>query len=338
MRLRTLIVVLLVLAVVAVGGAAVFWWFASDELERGIVDLRDDLRADGIEASSAPPAIGGFPFRLTARFDAPAVTLPGGMRWSGPTVVGSAWLWDLESIRLDAPGRHLFTLPEAELALEAAAATARLGFAQGLLRELALELEQATLANLEFGQTLSAERLAFSAGPLPALDGREETTAFALALAGVPLPPQAAEAARLLGDHLALLVLEGSLAGPLLPGRPRDMAAAWRDAGGVLELSRIELDWGALALQGSGTLSLDSAFRPLGAFSFQTAGLPELVARLQAEGLLDPEAGATLAKGLQALAAGSDAQGRTLVTLPVTLQDGTLYLGLIAVGQLRSLF
>jgi hypothetical protein len=132
------------------------------------------------------------------------------------------------------------------------------------------------------------------------------------------------------------LKLDGRLQGILsLEQTGQDFLAAWRDSSGILDLRGIELDWGTLWAKGAGTLTVDGAFRPLGAFSFETLGLPELVNRATAAGAIGEEEGLTLERGLTALATGTDEKGRHRVQLPITLQDGRLYIGSIEFGQLR---
>jgi hypothetical protein len=162
------------------------------------------------------------------------------------------------------------------------------------------------------------------------------TAAAASRLSGFTLPPEGAAAAELVGPQIHLLKLAGRLEGLLRPAAtPSAALAAWRDSGGILDLSAIELDWGELWLKGAGTLTLDEAFRPLGAFSFETLGLPALVQRATEAGALDRNAGETLARALGALASGTDERGRQRVQLPITLQDGSLYVGQIELGRLR---
>src|SRR6266571_6296195 len=43
--------------------------------------------------------------------------------------------------------------------------------------------------------------------------------------------------------------------GPIPAGSPRLAAAAWRDAGGTVELDHFAARWGTLAISGSGTLA-----------------------------------------------------------------------------------
>src|SRR5690606_36660547 len=123
---------------------------------------------------------------------APMLALPSGETWRGPAVtVGKAWLWTVETIRFEAPRHHELDLPAGRLALDAAALEGSLGFDGGLLRHIALELEQGLLVNRDSGQRVELASLAFSAGPLAPVAGKDYAVDLVLDLAGLPLPPDA---------------------------------------------------------------------------------------------------------------------------------------------------
>jgi len=106
-----------------------------------------------------------------------------------------------------------------------------------------------------------------------------------------------------------------------------DSLARWRDRGGTVEVSRLALSWGPLALEGDGTLALDSAMRPLAAFSARLAGGPETVERLAAAGLIAPMDALGAKIALAAMTIVPAEGGAPYAQVPVTLQDGYLYLG-----------
>jgi hypothetical protein len=291
----------------------------------------------GFAVAAGPPQFGGWPLKLEARFAAPVITAPDGQRWEGPQeVLGYAWLWDLETVVIEGPGRHRLEVEGGPLAIDLPEGALTLGFARGGLDRVAVEANAPVVSNETSGRSLSLARFLLDVAPLTPKGDGESDIGFSFEMAGLALPTELAGAAGLVGPEIGLLKLQGRLRGLLRPGASGNAAlAAWRDSGGILDLSDIELDWGELWMKGAGTLALDEAFRPLGAFSFETLGLPALVQRATEAGLLERDAGQTLARALGALASGTDERGRQRVQLPITLQDGGLYVGQIELGELR---
>ncbi|HKY95952.1 MAG TPA: DUF2125 domain-containing protein [Kiloniellales bacterium] len=327
------------LGIVLVGLLAltVFWFVVRDEFRKIVDDWRSDMEAMGYAIAAGPPSFRGWPLRLEAHYAAPAITAPGGQRWEGPAeVMGYAWLWDVETIVIEGPGRHRLEIEGGPLAIDVEDGSAlTLGFGAGLDR-VAVELGPSSVTNEKSGRSLSLERLAFDVASLASgKDGRRSDIGFTFELARVPLPPELASASQMVGPEIVLLKLDGRLQGVLSPKPWQEFLATWRDSAGVLDLSGIELDWGTLWVKGAGTLTVDQEYRPLGAFSFETLGLPELVHRATAAGLIDEDEGLALERGLTALASGTDEQGRHRVQLPITMQDGWLYIGSIQFGRLR---
>ena len=75
-----------------------------------------------------------------------------------------------------------------------------------------------------------------------------------------------------------------TLMGALPAGPPREAAAAWRAAGGTVELDHFDLRWGAIGLTGSGTLALDADLQPEGSLSGAISGYDQLLNALVASG------------------------------------------------------
>jgi hypothetical protein len=105
--------------------------------------------------------------------------------------------------------------------------------------------------------------------------------------------------------------------------------AAWRDAGGTLDLQGFRLEWDGLAIDGDATWALDREMRPIGAGSFAILGLSSLIDALQRLGVLNARAaaGAKLAFSLL-----PSEGGKTAVA--VSAQDGRLFIGPLPVARL----
>jgi hypothetical protein len=101
----------------------------------------------------------------------------------------------------------------------------------------------------------------------------------------------------------------------------------WRNAGGLLVLDRLDLDWPPITLEATGHLTLDEALRPLGDLQARIAGLPALLDRLVAQGLMAENQARITKLAVLALSTEQDSQGRAVVELPVSFRQGYLYLG-----------
>ena len=190
--------------------------------------------------------------------------------------------------------------------------------------------------------TLTADRLA---GPLQAkrfeLHERKnhgETKArpkgsIDLAFGGtdILLPP---DPNLTLGRQLADVVVQVTLPPPL-PQSLKTMAA-WRDDGGTVELDRLKLDWGPLDVQGSGTLALDREMRPLAALTADIRGFGPALDAIAAAGRIKP-GNVALAKAVLNALATTDKQGDRSIRVPVTAQNGKLFVGPVKLLTLAPL-
>jgi len=126
---------------------------------------------------------------------------------------------------------------------------------------------------------------------------------------------------------------EGVLHGALTPPLDRAALAAWRDQGGTLDIESLELAWGDLEATGEGSLSLDEAFRPLGAVTVTVNSPAALLDKLVEAGLVDTDLARRLRPALSALGQGSG--GGKPISLPLTLQDGRVLLSGIPIARLQ---
>lgn len=329
MRLRSLAIVLIATLVLLAAAASAYWGWWAGQLERGIAQWREQQRLRGYEISYRSPAIGGFPLAHMARFEEPAVRAPEGPHWRGPTLIARSALWDPRTISVFFSGRHLVEHLNAG-GLEVVTLDSR--EAGGVLRLGGggrLEQADATLQGLEvladpFGRVASA-LLRVSLTP----DYDPETgsllgTAFALETGALQIPADLAAPLDPTADWIRAV---GRLDGVLPQAAPLLALAAWRDQGGALNLERVEVEWPPLGLSASGRLTLDDQLRPQGQFAARIAGLPELLDRLAAAGLVTAQQVASIKLGVLAFSGEPDDQGRPVLAVPVILNGGLLSLG-----------
>jgi hypothetical protein len=137
-----------------------------------------------------------------------------------------------------------------------------------------------------------------------------------------------------LGNYISMINLAAALEGTLHPGRPSESLAAWRDAGGVLQIQKFVANWGPLAVTAEGTLALDGQMQPLFAGTATVRGYSEAIDALVQARMMDP-GGATGAKiALSAMAKPADDGGPPAAKIPVTIQDGFLFVGPLKLAQM----
>ena len=114
--------------------------------------------------------------------------------------------------------------------------------------------------------------------------------------------------------------------GKIVETIPQDLPDAaltmWNKAGGTVEIERFVLDWPPIKLEGDGTLALDQHLQPIAALSTKMQGLSHLADTLQqTDGL-----STTAADSLR-----STARGQNGIAIPVTLQNGKVWVGPVAI-------
>jgi Uncharacterized protein conserved in bacteria (DUF2125) len=137
-----------------------------------------------------------------------------------------------------------------------------------------------------------------------------------------------------LGSLIQHADLAAYVTGTLQPGRPSESLAAWRDAGGVLQIQRFVANWGPLAVTAEGTLTLDGQMQPLFAGTAMVRGYNETIDALAQAGMMElgQVTGAKIA--LAAMSKPSDAGGPPAAKLPITIQDGFLFVGPLKLAQM----
>jgi len=339
--------ILAAVLVVLVGGYTAYWFTLASATEEGIEAWREQARAEGTILRYRSLTVGGYPFRITAVMEGPSLSQegPDGITTlSAPEIQAVAQAWQPNHIlaRSEGPLRIEFALPDGSPALSAAAAEAeaslRLG-TDGNLSRAALDLH--AIAGDSAGAPFSAERAQVhlrqaapsdagtapeagangSAAPDAGVPARYDGT---LRIAGLVLPADAAPPE--LGPRIESLDLAATLRGDWPPGRFPAALAAWRDGGGVLDVTDLRLDWGPVTLSSEGSLTVDEAMRPLGAFTVRMGGHEALLDAIAANREIDTRQ-INLARMLLGGLAQRDSAGRTSVQVPVSAQDGRLYLG-----------
>ena len=311
------------------------WLYGASALDEGIERWAAERRAEGWRVAFGTKRAAGFPFRLVQRIGGPSLArIIGGKtrRWRGPEIEVEFVPWRPDEIRLRFPGTHHIDLDTAgrarTLTLDVASAGAVIRRdSGGAARTLTLDLTALTVRRPGKGSPAGVERLTVTIETAPRAasgDDRGASARLMVKLGGLTLPAGSRPA---LGHRIASLALDAAVMGRLAAGPLRETLAAWRDAGGTIELTRFSMVWSDLALDADGTLALDAEMQPMGAMTVRITGFRQAVDALVAAGMLRPHEAITAKIVLGLLATTPPGGGPPRITAPLTVQDGGLYVG-----------
>jgi hypothetical protein len=324
----------LLLLLVLFGLYAAYWRIVAGRIAQGIVAWQQSVRTRRIDASWRELHVGGFPLAFRVVLDDAALRdgrLRPAPQLDVPVLTGTARPWDFADWRLAAPAGLIAGLAAAPGPPMAPRLTARTAIGSASFAAtgggwLWLGLKQVTAA--------AGSRIPIAAAEiwitLPAAPPRTHTEpSFGLALdlrqMRLPAPPA------ILGATIDELAVSATLEGAVPSGKLPQALAAWRDAGGTVELDHLRLRWGGIGVTANGTLALDQNLQPIAAFSGGIEGFHTILTALVGAGQLDTEEAALAQIALSALARpGSD--GKPQIRTAFTIQDGKMFLGPVRLG------
>jgi hypothetical protein len=327
---------LLTLAAVVLVAASygLYWYSVAGLVRSGILDWSAARRAEGFTVGWDRYVISGFPFLLRVAIEQPVFGQTGvepGYAAQAPLLVGEARPWALDRWYLTAAsGARLAIQPGPVRPAITVTANALAGTVRPAESDDAASHPGTAVA-------LSADGVAV-AGPTPlaiAHAGVQTTIpahpvashldtwlSAGFSLAGVTLP----QAVQPLGDTIDRLAAAVAVKGTIPGGPHREALAAWRDDGGTLEITSLDVAWGKLQLGAKGTLALDATLQPVGALTALIRGYNDIIDALVAAGSV--RAGdAALAKLALGLLAKEGPDGTYEIGAPLTLQNGSVFLG-----------
>jgi hypothetical protein len=343
-RGRTVVVAIVVALAVAAYGA---WWLqAAARLHQGIDAWVEANRARGWHIELDNVAVRGFPLQLRVEADRFTVgrDVPFAWRWSGPLFTASAPPWIGRDIALSFPGAHKIEFDARDghkvIPVSAAQARGRVRIGNdGRIASFSLALGDIAAELPDLGPTRIAKldaSLAVGGKPTPAPNSPRapEVGRLMLSAQSIDLPPRAATT---LGQQIGEVDLEAALLGAVPAAQSETALAAWRDAGGTVEMEKLRLHWGAFQLEANGTTALDARLQPEGALTARIWGASAAIDALVDGGSVRPREGATAKVVLHTMAKPSTAQGVSReVEVPLSVQDRKLYLGPVVIARVPT--
>jgi hypothetical protein len=318
--------------VVALVSYVIYWFVVAEQFRGAVRDWAG--RGDGTRAAYSGLVLGGFPFLVRLTVEDAGLARPGSWAWRGPSVVLEARPWSPGRVRFRAPGEFELDLPDAggpaawkggarELSGEVAFEGGRLG--SGRIRVAGLEIAGA-------GGRLAVAGGAVRLSVLGAEDAGHRTASaeFRGEAVDVEMPGELP-----LGRRLGRIALDARVMGGIGPGP--EALAGWRDKGGTVEVTDLALDYGPLEARASGTVALDGAMQPVGAFTARIRGFFQTVDALRERGLIRARDAVTAKVVLGVMARNPGDGGPPTLNLAVTVQDRKVYAGPVALAEVPEI-
>ncbi|GAB2175346.1 DUF2125 domain-containing protein [Dongia sp. agr-C8] len=287
---RTRVLAAIAAVVVLAGGYTAYWFIVAGQLEKGIDDWVDFQRQRGVTVAFERTPVGGFPLAFRTTFSNPHIAgaIAGqSFDWRGPDVMGSISPIDLHAMSFAGSGHHSLDLGAGPATVDAQDLTLRLsldGFGQ--VAALAAKFADLKVA-LPDGRIVTAASgdVSLDAGPPPKSDS-DPLLQFGFNAKELKLPD---DVVLLTADPLGEARLDGTVKGPIPPAPLREALAAWRDAGGTVEVTDFAAAQATLSVSGSATVALDENLQPIVAASLKARGLSETLDLLASQRRIYPE-------------------------------------------------
>src|SRR5271166_54958 len=318
---------------VIVGAYSALWFVAASRIKEGVVAWAQSARAERTDVSWHKIRVTGFPiaFRadlVSAVLRDEAVTPSPTLRI--PMLSGTARPWDFADWRLAASEGFTANLAAAgrspvKLVAQAADGVVSIGPEGGW--KLWLTLHDTTVEAAGQVRVGSAHAM-LTITPRPPPEHADPVLALSIEANQIRLPAAIGP----LGDTIDELDLGATVKGGISNGRLADVVAAWRDAGGTIELDNLRLKWGALGATATGTISLDQELQPIGGLSGAVQGYDQILTTLvQAGQMRASDAG--LARLALTMLAKAGPDGRPEIRTSFTIQNGQMFLGPAKLGR-----
>ncbi|MEO8242816.1 MAG: DUF2125 domain-containing protein [bacterium] len=304
-----------------------YWVAGSQAIERGVDQWFTDQAASGITATEAGISVSGFADRFDLTVTNPHLADPAtGWGWQAPFAQVFAMTWKPWHVIAALPHDQVIEAPDQRISLKSSRLTGSLRVqpsTDGTLEEVVVEGHD-LLANSDLGWTIGAKSLV-------AAIARDATRQFGqhlgLEVTDLVPDPSLGNLVPELGPVISSVHLDATLV--LTAPIDRHMADTLPALHSII-LTDFHAIWGASSLSASGTIKRADDGHAEGIIEVRVKSWRVVPKLFVAAGLIRPEMGDTIERGLETLAA--DGPDRNELTLPLTLADGWMSLGPLPLG------
>ncbi len=340
------ILYLSIAALVLIIGGYVFWWFHVADTMRDLAENWKQQRlTEGYKISHGPLTTSGFPYRV--RITAEDVTLSNPGHFQQPEVflsrfwaVTQPWRVNHVIFGVEGASRADWLDKGQPRSLDLASATA-LGSAtfnqKGRIRTVAVDLTDIQMAP-SWREPVTAARIQIHGRPAPTQgdlrNTAEQDQQIAVRINNLTIDGMEDFP---LGKTIENFALSTNLEGTIQKLPSAETLSAWRDQGGALDIKSLKMAWGHGKIDGEGRLKIDQQNYPSGSLKTKISGYEKILEALTTTGQVEPNLARTVGFALDLLARDGE-DGTKYLQLPVTAQEGGIYLGPLFLMRLQPLF
>ena len=316
----------------AVAGYTAYWFVAAAALRDGIETWAAARRAEGYTVGYDALAVSGFPARLTVEIAAPLVGRSDerlAWTWSADRLAAAARPWAFDEITVTLSGTHRVRYrrgggEERAITADIEFGVARVHLTAGAARRVTVAMTGIVAATP--GGTLRIARL-------DAAGERESESSLRVNVdvQGVTLP-----SGGVLGPEISAASAAATVLGAVPQALSRAALLAWSRGGGIVELEALSIRWDGLGVHAAGTLALDDRLRPQAALAAEITGYAAVLEALAQAGAMKAR-DAAFATTFLNLMAKTGADGERLLSVPLTAQDGMLFVGPLPLVKLAPI-
>ena len=339
LRVNRFVLVAIAVLVVSVAFFSVYWLVVAGNLKGGLKNWAADQLVPGIRLHYEGVEISGYPFVFRTILTKPQLSLsvtPASSdtrewRWQSSQIIAEMRPWNLSSMKLDVSGSNHIEFKRGTVRDVYRAATRQFVISVIIGDDGLPNISSLTVGDLEArdkrgNDMLSARHIHFRADRLFPSELANETPTFDFSAdiqdlflpKGFSLP---------LGRKIESFHVELQLLGPLKRPVNRETLEAWRDEGGIIEISALEARYGSMQMVASGTMALDRELQPLAAMSVNLQGYIPALDQLRSVGVIGPGEAAIAKLVLGTLSRREVDGGQAAVRLPLNIRDRVLKAG-----------
>ncbi|WP_374446538.1 DUF2125 domain-containing protein [Stella sp.] len=314
----------------AFGGYAWFWTWTADRILAGLPAWTGAMAADGVRVAHGPASVSGFPFAFRLSLPEPriarAASYPA-FRWSGDGLTATARPWRLAEWELAVPAPSRLELAAGRERWQGTVASGDGAFVADA-RGGTLVLDLRGIVGVE-RDPLSIGALRLRVAPdaaRPAALAASVTAASVRLPAGVDAP---------LGREISVVAGKAALVERIPDLPPAAALAAWRRAGGTLDVEHFRIVWGEARVEGAFTAALDRDLQPILAGTAELAGHDAAIDALVGAGQLGRMEAFGIRALLAAVARPAASGDGAVVAAQFSVQDGRVSAGPVGTAPLR---